>query len=250
MYRGSFALQNKMEHLIRKPVQKVSESFKSYSLEGNHLPDRKYFWALKNVSFQINFGEVVGIIGHNGAGKSVLLKILSQVTKPSEGSAIINGQCNSMLEVDTGFHPELTVRENIFMSGAILGLTKSYIKEKFDEIITLSGLASFIDMPIKRYSSGMRVRLGFALATQLQPEILILDEILAVSDKSFRAQCIEYLKKLKKEGQTILIVSHDMRTIRDLCDRVLLFEKGKLMHQGNTEEILNKYMGSQIAPQF
>lgn len=240
-FRGNFALQNRLEYMVRKPIGKFKETNFGNNPNGHVIQNDKYFWALKDVSFEIKFGETVGIIGHNGAGKSVLLKILSQITKPSEGTAEIRGRCNSMLEVDTGFHWELTGRENIFMSAAILGLKKDYINEKFEELVELSGVRPFLDTPVKRYSSGMRVRLGFALATQLNPEILILDEILAVGDKSFRAQCVEYLRKLKKEGQTILIVSHNMKTIRELCDRVLWFEKGRLVTQGPTKEILDDY---------
>ncbi len=241
-FTGGFALQNYLEFHVRNSMANLKGVHSSHQNKTLYFHKENKFWALKNVSFKINKGETVGLIGHNGAGKSVLLKILSQITKPSEGTAEIIGKCNSMLEVDTGFHWELSGRENIFMSGAILGLKKQYIEEKFDEILELSGIASFIDMPIKRYSSGMRVRLGFALATQLKPEILILDEILAVGDEVFRVQCVEYLQKMKKNGHTILIVSHNLNTIQKLCDRVLWFEKGRLKLEGPTYKILNMYL--------
>lgn len=243
LLKGSFAMHDQLEQLLRKPVQSLSSLFPHKSVRDADPPtENGYFWALRGVSFEIRHGEVVGIIGHNGAGKSVLLKILSQITKPSEGYAEIRGTCSSMLEVDSGFHPELTGRENVFMSGAILGMKKHYIEEKYDEIVELSELDGFMDTPVKRYSSGMRVRLAFAVAAQLQPDILIMDEILAVGDKSFHKKSVRELERLRKSGQTILIVSHNMKTIRALCDRVMWFDHGQLELQGKPEEVLSDYV--------
>lgn len=200
------------------------------------------FSALKGVSFEIKKGEVVGIIGKNGAGKSTLLKILSQITKPSEGRIEINGRVASLLEVGTGFHPELTGRENIFLNGTILGMTRKEVKEKFDEIVAFSGVQKFIDTPVKHYSSGMYVRLAFAVAAHLEPEILIIDEVLAVGDVEFQNKCIGKMKDVASHGRTVLFVSHDMNAISALCEKSILLESGEIVAFDETTRVISSYL--------
>lgn len=202
------------------------------------------FWALKNISFDVKEGEVLGIIGRNGAGKSTLLKILSRVTTPTEGKVKIRGRIASLLEVGTGFHPELTGRENVYLNGMIHGMTKAEIKNKFDEIVDFSGIEKFIDTPVKRYSSGMKVRLGFAVAAHLKPEILIVDEVLAVGDVEFRRKCLDKMKDVSDGGRTVLFVSHRMQAIKQLCHRGIVLEGGKIVHRGPTDEVVDKYLAS------
>ncbi len=200
------------------------------------------FWALKDISFDVKEGEVLGIIGRNGAGKSTLLKILSRVTTPTEGQVKIRGRISSLLEVGTGFHPELTGRENVYLNGMIHGMTKAEINDKFDEIVDFSGIEKFIDTPVKRYSSGMNVRLGFAVAAHLEPEILIVDEVLAVGDVEFRRKCLEKMQDVSEGGRTVLFVSHRMQAIRQLCYSVIVLEGGKIIHRGPTDEVVDKYL--------
>jgi lipopolysaccharide transport system ATP-binding protein len=202
------------------------------------------FWALDDVSFQVKQGEVLGIIGRNGAGKSTLLKILSQVTSPTSGQIKIKGRIASLLEVGTGFHPELTGRENIFLNGAILGMTKAEIRKKFDEIVAFSGIEEFIDTPVKRYSSGMYVRLAFAVAAHLEPEILIVDEVLAVGDAEFQKKCMGKMKDVAVNGRTILFVSHNLEAVRKLCNRGVLLENGQVIFAGPTDSVIRKYINS------
>ena len=212
---------------------------------GNVAGENSEFWALKNVSFAVQPGEVVGIIGRNGAGKSTLLKILSRVTEPTNGGAYIRGRVASLLEVGTGFHPELTGRENIFLNGAILGMTKAEIKAKFDEIVDFSGVAKFIDTPVKRYSSGMYVRLAFAVAAHLDPEILIVDEVLAVGDAGFQKKCLRKMQDVSSEnGRTVLLVSHSTAIIQKLCGRVMLLDAGKLIYIGSADQVVSEYISS------
>jgi lipopolysaccharide transport system ATP-binding protein len=200
------------------------------------------FWALDNVSFEVKQGEVLGIIGRNGAGKSTLLKILSQVTTPTSGEIKVRGRIASLLEVGTGFHPELTGRENIFLNGAILGMTKAEIKRKFEEIVDFSGVEEFIDTPVKRYSSGMYVRLAFAVAAHLEPEILIVDEVLAVGDAEFQKKCLGKMQDVsQKQGRTILFVSHNLLAVRQLCGRAVLMQNGRLVRDGLTDDVTNHY---------
>jgi len=201
-------------------------------------------WALKNVSLQINRGEVVGIIGSNGAGKSTLLKILSRITAPTEGRIRINGRIASLLEAGTGFHYELTGRENIFLNGAILGMTRAEIIRKFDEIVEFSGVEEFIDTPVKRYSSGMFVRLGFAVAAHLEPEILVVDEVLAVGDAAFQKKCLGKMSNFAKNGRTVLFVSHNMEAIRTLCDRAVWLKDGQLHRDGRADETVAEYFNA------
>lgn len=199
------------------------------------------FWALKDVSFKIEKGEVVGIIGHNGAGKSTLLKVISGILKPTSGELEVNGNIVPMLELGSGFDHDLTGRENIFLNGAILGYTEQYLKEKYDEIVEFSELGKFIDVPIRNYSSGMLMRLAFSIATVVQPEILIVDEILAVGDAAFQEKSKARMLELMGGGTTVLFVSHSLEQIREMCDRVIWLEHGKLRMIGETETICNSY---------
>lgn len=201
-------------------------------------------WALRDVSFEVRQGEVLGIIGRNGAGKSTLLKILSRVTSPTRGEIRVKGRIASLLEVGTGFHPELTGRENVFLNGAILGMTKAEITRKFDEIVAFAEVDRFIDTPVKRYSSGMYVRLAFAVAAHLEPEILIVDEVLAVGDAEFQKKCLGKMKDVAGQGRTILFVSHNMSAINRLCSRCLLLCAGTVENSGRTEEVVSAYLSS------
>ena len=204
--------------------------------------DDGYVWALKDINLDINQGEVVGIIGKNGAGKSTLLKILSRVTTPTHGTIKIKGRIASLLEVGTGFHPELTGRENIFLNGSFLGMKRSEIQSKFDEIVTFAGVEKYIDTPVKRYSSGMYVRLAFAVAAHLEPEILIVDEVLAVGDAEFQNKCMGKMKEVGSQGRTVLFVSHNMGAINSLCQRAVLLQNGKLSLSGTTEHVISQYL--------
>jgi lipopolysaccharide transport system ATP-binding protein len=200
------------------------------------------FWALKDVSFDIQKGDVVGIIGKNGAGKSTLLKILSQITKPSKGRVEINGRIASLLEVGTGFHPELTGRENIYLNGTILGMTRKEVKAKFDEIVEFSGVEKFIDTPVKHYSSGMYVRLAFAVAAHLEPEILIIDEVLAVGDAEFQKKCLGKMQDVANHGRTVLFVSHDMGAVSSLCNFGIYLKDGYVATTGTMQNVINAYI--------
>jgi lipopolysaccharide transport system ATP-binding protein len=200
------------------------------------------FWALRDLDFRVEAGEVVGIIGRNGAGKSTLLKILSRITKPTTGRAEIHGRIGSLLEVGTGFHPELTGRENIYLNGAILGMSRREIERKFDEIVAFAAIESFLDTPVKRYSSGMYVRLAFAVAAHLEPEIMLVDEVLAVGDIQFQRKCLDKMDDVARCGRTVLLVSHNMAAIEALCSRVLLIEGGQIVHDGEASEAIRVYI--------
>ncbi|MCB0164422.1 MAG: ABC transporter ATP-binding protein [Anaerolineae bacterium] len=204
--------------------------------------DNDHFWAIKGVSFDVSHGEVVGIIGRNGAGKSTLLKILSRITEPTTGKIEIYGRVGSLLEVGTGFHPELSGRENIYLNGSILGMTRQEINSKFDEIVTFSEIEKFLDTPVKRYSSGMYVRLAFAVAAHLEPEILIVDEVLAVGDVSFQEKCLKKMDDVSKTGRTVLFVSHNMAAVQNLCQRVILLENGEIKLNGPADETIRNYL--------
>lgn len=199
------------------------------------------FWALKDVSFDIQRGDVVGIIGKNGAGKSTILKILSQITRPTEGEIEINGRIASLLEVGTGFHPELTGRENIYLNGTILGMTRKEVAAKFDEIVAFSGVEKFIDTPVKHYSSGMYVRLAFAVAAHLEPEILIIDEVLAVGDAEFQKKCLGKMKDVAGEGRTVIFVSHDLGAVKQLCNKGVLLKHGEIEYIGEINTVIERY---------
>ncbi|MBW7959591.1 MAG: ATP-binding cassette domain-containing protein [Candidatus Promineofilum sp.] len=204
-------------------------------------------WALRDVSFEIRRGETVGIIGRNGAGKSTLLKVLSRITEPSAGRVTIKGRVASLLEVGTGFHPELTGRENIYLNGAILGMTRAEIKRKFDEIVTFAEVERFLDTPVKRYSSGMYVRLAFAVAAHLEPEILVVDEVLAVGDAAFQKKSLGKMGDVAREGRTVLFVSHNMVALRSLCPRAIWLHEGKMQDDGMAGDIVADYLGLQTA---
>jgi lipopolysaccharide transport system ATP-binding protein len=209
---------------------------------------KEEFWALKNVSFQVNQGERVGIIGRNGAGKSTLLKLLSRITEPTEGRIKIKGKIASLLEVGTGFHPELTGRENIYLNGAVLGMSRSEIKRKFDDIVEFSGVEQFLDTPVKRYSSGMYVRLAFAVAAHLETEILLIDEVLAVGDIEFQKKCLGKMEEVStSEGRTVIFVSHNMETIENLCERCILLESGRVNMNDETKKVINYYIENIMA---
>lgn len=232
---------NRWWHKIRgkeDPYQKIGEK-NSRTQVGNS----DYVWALKDVSFEVERGEVLGIIGKNGAGKSTLLKLLSKVTTPTKGAIRSKGRIASLLEVGTGFHPELTGKENIFLNGAILGMTKAEIKSKFDEIVDFAGVQRYVNTPVKRYSSGMKVRLAFAVAAYLEPEILVVDEVLAVGDAEFQKKAIGKMKDISSgDGRTVLFVSHNMSAVKRLCTRCILLEDGQMVANGSVESIMTRYL--------
>lgn len=236
-------LREMLERVIRTPWKQASSAIPVSRSEIGQMviPTSETIWALKDVSFEIDHGEVVGFLGHNGAGKSVLLKILAQVVAPTKGRCHIYGKLDALLEVGTGFHPELTGRENILLSGAILGMKRAEIERKFDEIVAFSGVEKFLDTPVKRYSSGMRVRLAFAVAVHLEPDILLIDEVLAVGDQDFIQQCIGKLKTLAESGRTLIFVSHQMQLVERLCSRALIFQRGQLTNDGPCREIVKEY---------
>ena len=214
-------------------------------LLGSAGGSREEFWALKDISFEILRGEAVGIIGRNGAGKSTLLKILSRITHPTTGRFEINGRVSSLLEVGTGFHPELTGRENIYLNGTILGMRRAEIRQKLDAIIDFSGVEKFLDTPVKHYSSGMKVRLAFSVAAHLEPEILIVDEVLAVGDAEFQKKCLGKMDEVSKgEGRTVLFVSHNMGAVKNLCSKGIYFDFGQVVFQGNINDAISKYLAS------
>lgn len=229
---------------IKAPV----ENFKRIKSLGKFEEESESIhWALKDVSFEVKQGEVLGIIGKNGAGKSTLLKILSKITEPTSGRIEMNGRVAALLEVGTGFHPELTGRENIYMNGTILGMTKKEIDRKLDEIIDFSGVEKYVDTPVKFYSSGMRVRLGFSVAAHLEPEILIIDEVLSVGDYEFQQKCLGKMEQVSKgEGRTILFVSHNMAAIKNLCSQAIILKNGVFQQSGNTDSIVKSYLNQQI----
>lgn len=231
---------------LRSIFARKSKSAERKDLKGSSLSapgsEPLDFYALKDVSFEVKQGEVVGIIGRNGAGKSTLLKILSRITEPTEGQADLYGRVGSLLEVGTGFHPELTGRENIFLNGAILGMKKAEINKKFDEMVAFAEVEKFIDTPVKRYSSGMYVRLAFAVAAHLEPEILIIDEVLAVGDAAFQKKCLGKMGEVAKEGRTVLFVSHNMGAVNRLCPRCILLENGLVRYDGPAEETIARYV--------
>src|SRR4030043_54696 len=207
---------------------------------------REEFWALKDVSFEVKQGDRIGIIGRNGAGKTTLLKLLSRITEPTTGRITLNGRVASLLEVGTGFHPELTGRENVFLNGAILGMSKAEIKRKFDEIVDFAEIEKFLDTPVKRYSSGMYVRLAFAVAAYLESEILLVDEVLAVGDVEFQKKCLGKMEAVAKGGRTILFVSHNMAAIRGLCPRTILIDNGRLLIDSTTDDAVMHYLNQNL----
>jgi lipopolysaccharide transport system ATP-binding protein len=233
---------SKLYHLGSKKGDSIKDTFKNFFSGKNEKDnDENSFWALKDVSFEVKQGEVLGVVGRNGAGKSTLLKLLSRITEPTSGIIEINGRVSSLLEVGTGFHPELSGRENIFLNGTILGMKRAEIRQKFDEIIDFSGVEKFIDTPVKHYSSGMYVRLAFAVAAHLEPEILIIDEVLAVGDAAFQNKCLGKMQDVAGSGRTVLFVSHNMQAVRALCNMGVFFQNGELVGGGMINSVLDLY---------
>ena len=239
--RGYLNLREQLGLKTKRVIKLLSQG------ENNTYGGIEEFWALRDVSFSVNEGETIGIIGRNGAGKSTLLKILSKITPPTTGKIFLRGRVASLLEVGTGFHPELTGRENIYLNGAILGMTRAEIKNKFDEIVAFSEIEKFLDTPVKRYSSGMYVRLAFAVAAHVEPEILVVDEVLAVGDGAFQQKCLGKMGNISQEGRTVLFVSHNMGAIRQLCRSGILLDEGKITVQGNTDNVIDAYLQTMTA---
>ncbi|MGB8644435.1 MAG: ABC transporter ATP-binding protein [Anaerolineae bacterium] len=240
-YRIGLA-QERHDTLRDALVAGVKAPFRRLRRNGGAGEEAGVFWALRDVSFGVENGEVIGIIGRNGAGKSTLLKILSRITDPTEGRAVIEGRVGSLLEVGTGFHPELTGRENIYLNGAILGMHKAEIEKKFDEIVAFAEIDRFLDTPVKRYSSGMYVRLAFAVAAHLETEILLVDEVLAVGDAAFQKKCLGKMGNVAREGRTVLFVSHNMAAVESMCHRVVWLDHGKVAMQDETGTVIGKYL--------
>lgn len=245
----SDSLSTAVFNFIKSPLRnfrKYRSLYKFSDIELDQLSNTgnnsDIIWALKNVSFEVKKGEVLGVIGKNGAGKSTLLKILSKVTEPSSGRAEIHGRVSSLLEVGTGFHPELTGRDNVYLNGTILGMRKKEIDQKFDDIVAFSEVEKFLDTPVKRYSSGMRVRLAFSVAAHLEPEILIIDEVLAVGDSAFQKKCLNKMEGVAKEGRTVLFVSHNMGMVSELCSKCIRLSNGEIVASGETKEIVSEYV--------
>ena len=239
------SLAQALSSLITRPIRNYRRLKKLSKFYGDDNNTDDVIWALKGASFEIAEGEVVGIIGDNGAGKSTLLKILSRITDPTEGEAEVHGRVGSLLEVGTGFHPELTGRENTYLNGTILGMTRKEVAQKFDDIVEFSGIEKYIDTPVKRYSSGMRVRLAFAVAANLEPEILLVDEVLAVGDVAFQRKCLGKMGEVAASGRTIMFVSHNMGAVSNLCQRVIWLENGQVKLSGPASEIVSAYLLAQ-----
>ncbi|MCP5099429.1 MAG: ABC transporter ATP-binding protein, partial [Chloroflexi bacterium] len=233
-------LSDQISDLVMTPFRRAGKLLRGQSTGAAELDQA--FWALRDVSFEVNRGEVIGIIGRNGAGKSTLLKVLSRITDPTEGVADMYGRVSSLLEVGTGFHPELTGRENVYLNGAILGMKKTVIDRKFDEIIAFADIEKFLDTPVKHYSSGMYVRLAFSVAAHLEPEILLVDEVLAVGDAEFQKKCLGKMESVAGEGRTVLFVSHNMGLIQTLCKRGIMLQNGRLIADGPISDVVGVYL--------
>jgi len=244
------SLVSSIFNFVKKPLANFRKHRSLYKFDksiSNSFSDSNHsdiIWALKDITFEVNKGERVGIIGRNGAGKSTLLKILCKITVPTIGLARVHGKISSLLEVGTGFHQELTGRENIYLNGAVLGMKKNEIDHKFDEIVDFSGVEKFLDTPVKRYSSGMRVRLAFSVAAHLEPEILIVDEVLAVGDAEFQKKCLNKMQEVAKDGKTIIFVSHNMQALIKLCSRAILLEEGRIVNDGPAHKVVTSYLKS------
>ena len=234
-----YTIRDSLTHLLNYPLRLLNK-------KEIKEKEKEFIWALKDISFEVQHGDIVGIIGRNGAGKSTLLKILSRITPPTEGVVKLNGRVGSLLEVGTGFHPELTGRENIFLNGSILGMSKKEIERKFDEIVDFAEIEKFLDTPVKRYSSGMYVRLAFAVAAHMEPEILVVDEVLAVGDIQFQTKCLGKMDDVSKEGRTILFVSHNIASIQRLCSSCIYLQSGKLILNEKTDEVVDSYLRETI----
>lgn len=239
-------LRDSMAEAVRKPFRAVRSLWKE---SASSKESTQKFWALRDVSFEVARGEVVGIIGRNGAGKSTLLKILSRITGPSTGEVTIRERVGSLLEVGTGFHPELTGRDNVYLNGAILGMKRAAIRRKFDEIVEFSEIEKFIDTPVKHYSSGMYLRLAFAVAAHLEPEVLLVDEVLAVGDLAFQSKCLAKVKDVSGEGRTVLFVSHNLSAIQRLCQRAIVLHEGSIACDGPSDEAISKYLALGLSEQ-
>jgi lipopolysaccharide transport system ATP-binding protein len=231
-------------HTLREDLYHLAGRLIDFGGEKRRDIDTEHIWALHDVSFQVEQGERVGIIGRNGSGKTTMLRLLAGITKPTKGKIDIRGRIGVLIEIMAGFHPELTGRENIFLNGAIMGMSRKEIKRKFDEIVAFSELENFIDTPIKRYSSGMHVRLGFAVAAHLDPEVLLIDEVLAVGDAAFQKKCLGKMGEAAQEGRTVVFVSHNMASVRDLCPRAIWIDSGNIIASGVTSEIVDSYLQS------
>lgn len=231
---------------FKGPIRNLQRLRRLSAFEGSSNEDGDVIWALDNVSFEVKRGDVVGVIGRNGAGKSTLLKVLSQITEPTSGKVTLRGRVSSLLEVGTGFHSELTGRENVYLNGTILGMRKHEVDRKFDEIVDFSGVEKFLDTPVKRYSSGMRVRLAFSVAAHLEPEILLVDEVLAVGDVEFQRKCLGKMEYVANSGRTVLFVSHNLQMIASLCPRTMLLSDGKIVRDGPTSESLAEYVEQSV----
>ncbi|SRR5579871_821157 len=238
------ALRDVITSALYSPFRAGARIARGEGLLAPRVSDTERIWALKDVSFEIRQGEVIGVIGRNGAGKSTLLKLLSQITEPTEGFAAIHGRVGSLLEVGTGFHPELTGRENVYLNGAILGMRRNEIKSKFSDIVEFSGVEKFLDTPVKRYSSGMQVRLAFAVAAHLEPEILLVDEVLAVGDAAFQRKCLGKMESVATEGRTVFLVSHNMEAITNLCTRAIWIDDGRVRADGDPNDLVRDYLAT------
>ena len=238
--QSSRTLRDAITDIATAPIRRLRHA-------GSSTGHISTIWALRDVSFDVQAGEVIGIIGRNGAGKSTLLKLLSRITEPTEGEAVINGRVGSLLEVGTGFHQELTGRENIQLNGAILGMTRAEIAGKFDDIVAFAEIEEFLDTPVKRYSSGMFVRLAFAVAAHLEPEILLVDEVLAVGDLAFQRKCLGQMERIAGTGRTVFFVSHNMNAVRGLCTRVVQIDGGRLVADGETDDVVRGYIAEQMS---
>lgn len=253
--RSEDGLRHAIQNFVTAPLRaarrarwsSATQNEAGFALRKETAASQEEFWALRDVSFEVKRDDVLGIIGRNGAGKSTLLKLLSRITEPSHGRIGIKGRVASLLEVGTGFHPELTGRENIFLNGAVLGMSRAEVRSKFDEIVAFSEVEKFLDTPVKRYSSGMYVRLAFAVAAHLEPDILIVDEVLAVGDAAFQKKCMGKMKDVGKAGRTVLFVSHNMAAVQNLCTRALLFERGRLVLADTTETVVQRYLASVLS---
>jgi lipopolysaccharide transport system ATP-binding protein len=240
--RGYRTLRDTLTETVAKPAAWMRSAFGHAGAAGGREAERAQFWALRDVSFDVAHGEVVGIIGRNGAGKSTLLKVLSRITEPTTGMAKVYGRVGSLLEVGTGFHPELSGRENIFLNGSILGMRKTEIARKFDEIVAFAEIEKFIDEPVKRYSSGMYMRLAFSVAAHLEPEVLFIDEVLAVGDAAFQKKCLGKMGSISKAGRTVLFVSHNMSAVQSLCTRAVWLNGGRVHDFGDTRPVVARYL--------
>jgi lipopolysaccharide transport system ATP-binding protein len=232
-------LRASLQRFLRKPISRIHDAMRKPR-------EDELIWALRNVSFELEQGQVLGIVGRNGAGKSTLLKILSRITDPTEGYAEVKGTLSSLLEVGTGFHPELTGRDNVYLNGAILGMGRAEVTKKFASIVEFAGVEKFIDTPVKRFSSGMYMRLAFAVAAHLEPDILLVDEVLAVGDQEFQRRCLGKLRDVTGEGRTVVFVSHNMAAIRALCPRAILLERGRVKADGNVEDVIATYLSTDV----